>query len=64
MELPNIGERRIFLHMPTGILLETVFREIANLLSNAIKYSSFADVILWVAERWGIVYRLRSKIMG
>jgi glyoxylase I family protein len=27
MELPDIGERRIFLHTPTGILLETVFRE-------------------------------------
>ena len=26
MELPDIGERRIFLHTPTGILLETVFR--------------------------------------
>ena len=27
MDLPEIGERRIFLHTPTGILLETVFRE-------------------------------------
>lgn len=27
MDLPDIGERRIFLHTPTGILLETVFRE-------------------------------------
>lgn len=26
MDLPDIGERRIFLHTPTGILLETVFR--------------------------------------
>jgi glyoxylase I family protein len=26
MNLPEIGERRIFLHTPTGILLETVFR--------------------------------------
>ena len=27
MDLPDIGERRIFLRTPTGILLETVFRE-------------------------------------
>jgi hypothetical protein len=27
MDLPDIGERRIFLHTPTGILLETVFRK-------------------------------------
>jgi glyoxylase I family protein len=27
MNLPDIGERRIFLHTPTGILLETVFRK-------------------------------------
>lgn len=27
MNLPDIGERRIFIHTPTGILLETVFRE-------------------------------------
>jgi catechol 2,3-dioxygenase-like lactoylglutathione lyase family enzyme len=27
MDLPEIGERRIFIHTPTGILLETVFRE-------------------------------------
>jgi catechol 2,3-dioxygenase-like lactoylglutathione lyase family enzyme len=27
MDLPDIGERRIFLHTPTGILLETVFRD-------------------------------------
>lgn len=27
MELPDINERRIFLQTPTGILLETVFRE-------------------------------------
>ncbi|MDB5150188.1 MAG: Glyoxalase/bleomycin resistance protein/dioxygenase [Mucilaginibacter sp.] len=27
MNLPDIGERRIFLHTPTGILLETVFRD-------------------------------------
>ncbi len=26
MDLPEIGERRIFIHTPTGILLETVFR--------------------------------------
>lgn len=26
MDLQDIGERRIFLHTPTGILLETVFR--------------------------------------
>ena len=26
MDLPDIGERRIFLRTPTGILLETVFR--------------------------------------
>jgi catechol 2,3-dioxygenase-like lactoylglutathione lyase family enzyme len=26
MDLPDMGERRIFLHTPTGILLETVFR--------------------------------------
>jgi glyoxylase I family protein len=26
MSLPDIGERRIFLRTPTGILLETVFR--------------------------------------
>ncbi|HEX9513483.1 MAG TPA: VOC family protein [Puia sp.] len=26
MNLPDIGERRIFLRTPTGILLETVFR--------------------------------------
>jgi catechol 2,3-dioxygenase-like lactoylglutathione lyase family enzyme len=26
MELPDLGERRIFLHTPTGILLEAVFR--------------------------------------
>jgi glyoxylase I family protein len=26
MDLTDIGERRIFLHTPTGILLETVFR--------------------------------------
>ncbi|WP_426671241.1 VOC family protein [Mucilaginibacter sp. McL0603] len=29
MDLPDIGERRIFLRTPTGILLETVFRETA-----------------------------------
>jgi glyoxylase I family protein len=29
MDLPEIGERRIFLRTPTGILLETVFRETA-----------------------------------
>ncbi len=27
MDLPDIGERRIFLRTPTGILLETVFRK-------------------------------------
>jgi glyoxylase I family protein len=27
MDLPDIGERRIFLNTPTGILLETVFRD-------------------------------------
>ncbi|MBB6112458.1 Catechol 2,3-dioxygenase [Mucilaginibacter lappiensis] len=27
MDLPDIGERRIFLHTPTGILLEIVFRK-------------------------------------
>ena len=27
MELPEIGEQRIFIHTPTGILLETVFRK-------------------------------------
>jgi glyoxylase I family protein len=27
MELEDIGEKRIFLHTPTGILLEVVFRE-------------------------------------
>jgi glyoxylase I family protein len=27
MNLPDIGERRIFLRTPTGILLETVFRK-------------------------------------
>lgn len=26
MDLPDINERRIFLHTPTGILLESVFR--------------------------------------
>jgi glyoxylase I family protein len=30
MNLPDIGERRIFLHTPTGILLETVFRKPAS----------------------------------
>jgi glyoxylase I family protein len=28
MNLPEIGERRIFLRTPTGILLETVFRNV------------------------------------
>lgn len=27
MDLPDIGERRIFLRTPRGVLLETVFRE-------------------------------------
>jgi hypothetical protein len=27
MELPELGERRLFLRTPTGILLELVFRE-------------------------------------
>lgn len=27
MDLPEIGERRIFIHTPTGVLLETVFRK-------------------------------------
>jgi catechol 2,3-dioxygenase-like lactoylglutathione lyase family enzyme len=27
MELPELGERRLFVHTPTGILLELVFRE-------------------------------------
>ncbi|MDQ0393556.1 VOC family protein [Labrys monachus] len=27
MELPDLGERRLFVHTPTGILLELVFRE-------------------------------------
>ncbi|MDP9079044.1 MAG: glyoxalase [Bacteroidota bacterium] len=27
MDLPEIGERRLFFYTPTGILLETVFRE-------------------------------------
>jgi catechol 2,3-dioxygenase-like lactoylglutathione lyase family enzyme len=27
MDLPELGERRLFLHTPTGILLELVFRE-------------------------------------
>jgi len=27
MELDDIGEKRIFLHTPTGILLEVVFRD-------------------------------------
>lgn len=30
MDLPEIGERRIFLYTPTGVLLETVFRENAD----------------------------------
>lgn len=27
MDLPELGERRLFVHTPTGILLELVFRE-------------------------------------
>jgi catechol 2,3-dioxygenase-like lactoylglutathione lyase family enzyme len=27
MDLPELGERRLFIHTPTGILLELVFRE-------------------------------------
>ena len=27
MDLPDIGQKRIFLHTPTGILFETVFRD-------------------------------------
>ncbi|GLS22234.1 hypothetical protein GCM10007874_52510 [Labrys miyagiensis] len=27
MELPELGERRLFIQTPTGILLELVFRE-------------------------------------
>ncbi len=27
MELPELGERRLFVHVPGGILLELVFRE-------------------------------------
>lgn len=27
MELPELGERRLFVHSPTGILIELVFRE-------------------------------------
>jgi hypothetical protein len=27
MELPELGERRLFIRTPTGILLELVFRE-------------------------------------
>lgn len=27
MELPELGERRLFVRTPTGILLELVFRE-------------------------------------
>jgi hypothetical protein len=27
MELPELGEHRLFVHTPTGILLELVFRE-------------------------------------
>jgi glyoxylase I family protein len=33
MNLPDIGERRIFLHTPTGILLETVFRTTGKLIT-------------------------------
>jgi catechol 2,3-dioxygenase-like lactoylglutathione lyase family enzyme len=27
MDLPDLGERRLFIHTPTGILVELVFRE-------------------------------------
>jgi catechol 2,3-dioxygenase-like lactoylglutathione lyase family enzyme len=30
MELPELGERRLFLRTPTGILVELVFREATN----------------------------------
>jgi hypothetical protein len=34
MELPELGEHRLFVHTPTGILLELVFRE-GNAASNS-----------------------------
>jgi hypothetical protein len=34
MELPELGERRLFVRTPTGILLELVFREFAPPLQN------------------------------
>jgi len=32
MDLPELGERRLFVRTPSGILMELVFREVAGLL--------------------------------
>jgi catechol 2,3-dioxygenase-like lactoylglutathione lyase family enzyme len=35
MELPELGERRLFIRTPTGILLELVFRETETALASS-----------------------------
>ena len=39
MELPDFGERRLFLRTPTGILIELVFRTAAAMSERALEPS-------------------------